>query len=76
MPADDDTLIPLLQAARHLGMANSAAYSRVRLGKLPATFVKGKLMVRTSEIERYHDEAIAHPPQGRHRGGKPKKPTE
>ena len=46
MPTDDDTLIPLVQAAQHLGMANSAAYSRVRLGRLHAVLVKNKLMVR------------------------------
>ena len=76
MPTDEDTLIPLLQAAQHLGMANSAAYSRVRLGKLHAVLVKNKLMVRTSEIERYREEVIARPPHDRRRGRKPKKPTE
>lgn len=76
MPTDDDTLIPLAQAAMRLEITRAVAYRRLRLGRLHATFVKNKLMVRTSEVERYREEAIAHSPQGRHRGRKPKKPTE
>ena len=75
MPTDDDTLIPLAQAAMRLGIANSVAYSRVRQGKLHATLIKNRLMVLPAEVERYREEAIAHPPQGRHRGRK-RKPAE
>jgi len=76
LPADDDTLIPLAQAALRLGITRAVAYSRVRQGKVHATFVKGKLMVCAAEIERYREQVASHPPQGRHRGRKPKKPTE
>lgn len=76
MPTDDDTLIPLAQAALRLGITNAVAYSHVRQGKLHATPIKNRLMVRTSEVARYREEAIAHPRQGKHRGGRPKQPVE
>jgi len=72
VPTDDDTLIPLAQAAMRLGITRAMAYSRVRQGKLHATLVGRSYLVHTSEIERYREEAIAHPPHGRHRGGRPK----
>jgi len=72
VPTNDEPPIPLAQAAMRLGITRAMAYSRVRQGKLHATLVGRSYLVHTSEIERYREEAIAHPPHGRHRGGRRK----
>jgi len=56
VPTDDDTLIPLAQVALRLGITNAVAYSRVRQGKLHATPIKNRLMVRGRALPRRGDE--------------------
>jgi len=72
LPADDDTLIPLAQAALRLGITKAVAYSRVRQGKLHARLSKNRLMVLPSEVDRYREDVISHRTHGTQRGGKQK----
>jgi len=69
VPTDDDTLIPLAQAALRLGITKAMAYSRVRQGTLHATLIKSRLMVLPSEVERYREEVMSRRPHGKQRGG-------
>lgn len=73
MPTDDDTPIPLAQAALRLGITTAVAYSRVRQGTLHATLSKNRLMLLPSEVERYRKDLISHRPHSKQRGGKRKR---
>ena len=76
MATNDEALIPLAQAAMHLGVPYITVYTRVRQGRLRATLVKNKLMVSTTEVERYREAVMGYPVNDTHRSGRPKKPRD
>lgn len=65
---NDEALIPLAQAAQHLGVPYITVYTRVRQGRLRATLVKNKLMVSTTEVERYREAVMGYPVDNTRRG--------
>jgi len=72
---NDEALIPLAQAAQHLGVPYITVYTRVRQGRLRATLVKNKLMVSTTEVERYREAVMRYPVDDTRHGGRAKKLT-
>ncbi len=76
MPGDNDALIPLTEAAVHLGLSYPTAYHRARMGDLRTTLVTNRLFVLTSEIKRYREEVLGHTGFNRSRGSRRKKPTD